>query len=195
MELVVRYLVGRMRQENMISEEDKEWYEYSLQIIIEKIIGFSTILAISVIWNYFLQTVVFLLVFSIIRNYSGGFHFRHFGSCYLFSTGIYLVFLLLFQKYRVEFTSIVMLIVFLIVLGIMCIGAVNNPAAHWNVKEQCEKNSSIRIVAVIIYCSIVGLKIAGIEDSFLWFMVFGICLSFAGLIAGMISNIKKYLEV
>lgn len=190
MELVVRYLVGRMRQENMISEEDKEWYEYSLQIIIEKIIGFSTILAISVIWNYFLQTVVFLLVFSIIRNYSGGFHFRHFGSCYLFSTGIYLVFLLLFQKYRIEFTPIVMLIVLLFVFGVMCIGAVNNPAAHWNAKEQCEKNSSTRIVAVIIYCSLGGLKIAGVEESYLWFMGFGICLSFAGIFVQAIKNIK-----
>lgn len=124
----------------MISEEDEEWYVYSLQIIIEKIIGFSTILAISVIWNYLLQTVAFLLVFSIIRNYSGGFHFRHFSSCYFFSMGIYLVFLLLVQKYRVGFTSIVILVVFLMVLGTVCIGAVNNPSAHWNVKEQCEKN-------------------------------------------------------
>ena len=55
MESVVRYLVRRMQQENMISEEDEEWYVYSLQIIIEKIIGFSTILVISVAWNYFLH--------------------------------------------------------------------------------------------------------------------------------------------
>lgn len=192
MEKIAAFLADKMLDEKMISQEDKDWFVYSLQVVIEKIIGYVSILLLAMMFNCFFQTVLFLLVFSGVRQYSGGFHLKHFWSCYLLSTVPYFIFLLLFQRYKGEFTSIAMLLVLLMVVGILCIGAVDNPAIHWNSREQYEKSTSTRIVAVIIYCSLVGLKIAGVEDSYLWFMGFGICLSFTGAFVQVIKNIKGY---
>lgn len=191
MEKIATFLANKMLDEKMISQEDKDWFIYSLQVVIEKIIGYVSILLLAMMFNCFFQTVLFLLVFSGVRQYSGGFHLKHFWSCYLLSIGLYVIFVLIFQKYRFEFSLIEMLIVFFIVLGIFCIGAVNNQEVHWSNKEQSEKSALTKLMAVLAFFSIIGLKIAGVEDSYLWFMGFGICLSFAGIFVQAIKNIKN----
>ncbi len=191
----IEYLVNRMLQANIISREDKEWYVYSIQIIFEKIISVSSILFLAIIFGYFFQTVGFLLVFSGIRRYAGGFHLKHFGSCYLFSVGTYLFFVLAIQRFQTEFTIIQMIIIFIIVLFMLCIGAVNNQEFRWSIKEEIEKSVLTRYSILIIYCVFVGLKLSGIDDSYLWFMGFGLSLSFCGLILQKINIFKNKTRV
>lgn len=189
MEIVVERLVDKMLQEKMISTEDKKWYIYSLQLIIEKIVSYSTILLLAMIFGFFFQTIGFLLVFSVIRKYSGGFHFKHFWSCYLFSIGTYLAFVLVYQNYQFEFSIIPMIISSLACLGIFGIGAVNNRVYHWSMKEEREKCSLTRYSILVIYVVLAGLMLSGIDESYLWFMGWGLILS-------LISQILvKFIEI
>lgn len=188
MEIVIERLVGKMLQEKMISIEDKKWYIYSLQLIIEKLISFSTILLLALMFGYFFQTVGFLLVFSVIRKYSGGFHFNHFWSCYLFSIGTYLAFVLVYQNYQFKFSIVPMIISSLICLGIFCIGAVNNRVYHWSMKEESEKCSLTRYSILVIYIVLAGLMLSGIDESYLWFMTCGL---FEALVSVILVKICK----
>lgn len=175
----------------MISHDDKDWYIYSLQIIIEKIIGFSIILLVAVLFECFFQTVGFLLVLSGIRKYCGGFHFKHFWSCFLFSMGSHLFFVLLYQTFRMDFTGISMLAIGVICLGIFIIGSVNNEGIHWDNKELLKNASLTRISILIIYGVMLGLMLAGIDASYLWFMSWGVYLSFCSLLAEKIISLKN----
>ena len=55
MEVVARQFVDKMLVEDMISEDDQEWYVYSLQLIIEKLFSVLSLLLISIIMGYFFQ--------------------------------------------------------------------------------------------------------------------------------------------
>lgn len=193
MKIIVERLVDKMLYENMISQEDKEWYIYSLQIVIEKTIGLSTILLLGVLFDYLFQTIGFWLVFSGIRKYSGGFHLKHFWSCYLFSVGTYLIFVQVYQKFVFEITSTQMILVTIVCLGIYSIGAVNNQEIHWNKKECLENTSLTRISVLIIYVGMLGLILTGTDASYLWFMSWGLFLVFVSLLLEkLVEKLKLY---
>ena len=191
MQIIAERLAAKMLEENMISADDKDWYIYSLQIVTEKIIGYSIILLAAVLFDCFFQTVGFLLVLSGIRKYCGGFHFKHFWSCFLFSVGSHLIFVLLYQRFRMDFTGISMLVTGVMCLGIFCIGAVNNQGIHWNQQELLVNTSLTRISILTIYGVMLGLMLAGIDASYLWFMGWGVCLSFCSLLAEKMMSLRN----
>lgn len=191
MEVIANHLVNKMVQEHMISDDEEEWFLYSVQMILEKIVGYFSILVLGVIFKNFFQTVAFIIVFSGVRKYSGGFHFKKSWICYLFSIGVYFVFILGIRNMMLEFTLVPMLLLTFTCLGIYFIGAENNEELHWDRKEYLNNVILTRISITIIFGTIVGLKAADINDSYLWFMFFGVFLSFVGLFLQKIKNIRN----
>lgn len=191
MEIIVKHIVNKMLCENMISEEETEWFLYSVQIVIEKVLGYASILLLSVLFDCFFQTIGFILVFSGIRKYSGGFHMKKSWTCYVFSIGVYIMFVAGIRKILPEFTVVSMLVLLLICLGIYVIGAVNCQEIHWTYREYINNAVHTRISIVVIYGVICGLKVAGVKDSYLWFMTFGVFLSFGGLVVQKIKTCNK----
>ena len=61
-----------------IKECDKEIYSYHIQILLEKIIGFSVIFLISFWIKKVGQPILFVFYFSCIRKRAGGFHANSF---------------------------------------------------------------------------------------------------------------------
>lgn len=191
MQIIAERLATKLLEEDMISIDDKEWYIYSLQIIFEKFIGYSTIIMVALLFNCFFQTIGFLLVLSGIRKHCGGFHCKDFWSCFLLSVGSYLIFVLLYQKFRMDFTGFSMLVIGALCLGIFLIGSVNNEGIHWNQQELSENTSLTRISILIIYGVMLGLMLAGIDASYLWFMGWGVCLSFCSLLAEKMMSLRN----
>ena len=69
------------------SEEDADIYAYACEAIISSIISMSLALAIAIILNRPLEGIVFTIVFTTLRRYTGGFHAQsHLGCILTYST-------------------------------------------------------------------------------------------------------------
>ena len=85
MEQLSIYISDRMAIRGIISEEDKPYYCYSVQTLLEKTIGLSLILAISLYFHILLQIAAFLVVFTAIRRLSDGYHCKTAYGCLIAS--------------------------------------------------------------------------------------------------------------
>lgn len=191
MEKISKLLAEKMLFEKMICEDEKEWFTYALQIVIEKFIGYATIIVFAIHFDCFFQTVGFIFVFSGVRKYSGGVHLKNFWSCYLLSVGTYFVWVIIWYLINPQFTIYVLLLVCMLCLCIFIIGAENSELFNWKTQECSEKRNLTRLNVLILLTLICVLYFLGIDDSYLWFMGIGIFQAALGLILSKYKYSKE----
>ena len=85
MEYLSLCIANRMCITNVISEDDKEFYAYSVQLLLEKSIGIAFILLFAIASRKLIEISVFLIVFSLIRIHSDGIHCKSSLGCFVSS--------------------------------------------------------------------------------------------------------------
>lgn len=75
-------LTNLLCKENIITENDREIYEYGFQITMANIFNFIIVILIGLIFSSIIQALIFYSVFISIRIYSGGFHAKSYGKCF-----------------------------------------------------------------------------------------------------------------
>lgn len=191
MDKVASKIVDSMLSEHIITNEERSLYIYSLQMIMEKLIGYAAIFILAIVFNLFLPTAMFMIFFGTIRKYSGGFHMSSFFSCFILSVSMYISICKVLYP-RLPIFSIKSLF-FLIVASIfiLIIGAINNPNIHWDTKELEETAALTRIVTIIETGVIICMFILGCNSIYLWFMSLGVLL--AALLL-MIEKVKVLVK-
>lgn len=86
-----------------INIDDREFYTYGLELLLSKTIFCSIILIFALITNTLLISAMFLFMYMLIRQYSGGFHCKTSEMCFLVSILLYLLMLFLV---RIDFNQI-----------------------------------------------------------------------------------------
>ena len=81
-EYIANMLTKNMYMDGLIKESEESIYSYSIQLIVEKIIGFSAIYMIALFQGYFFETVLFTISLSNLRKCTGGYHANSFRSCW-----------------------------------------------------------------------------------------------------------------
>ncbi|MGN0607176.1 MAG: accessory gene regulator B family protein [Oscillospiraceae bacterium] len=78
-ELILRYLLkcGVIND----SDDDKEYYQYGIEITISSLLNVILIIGIGIIFRSMFESVVFLAFFMIIRQFTGGFHADTYFKC------------------------------------------------------------------------------------------------------------------
>lgn len=191
MDKVASKIVDSMLTEQMITNEDRSIYIYSLQMIMEKVIGYVAIFILAIVFNLFLPTVMFILFFGTIRKYSGGFHLSNFSNCFIMSVGVYIIMCKLVYPMLPMYS--ISSLIFAIVAGVLVvfIGAINNPNIHWNTTEFEETTALTRYVALIETGVIICMFILGCNSIYLWFMSLGVVLAALLLV---IEKVKKLVK-
>jgi len=69
-----RIIADFLIRQKIVSEEQREIYEYGLELSISSVIGIIIVLAIGFISGKFWESVVFYIVFCFTRLFTGGFH-------------------------------------------------------------------------------------------------------------------------
>ena len=70
MEQLSVYLSERMVVHGIISEESKPNYIYSIQLLLEKVVGITLMLVAALCFHIFIPVAAFLLIFIAIRKSS-----------------------------------------------------------------------------------------------------------------------------
>lgn len=191
-EWVADKLTNRLIEYQLIDTTKREIYHYTIQVQVEKIIGMSAILILGLIFQFFFQTVLFLIFFFCIRKRSGGFHMNSFTGCFLGTIGVYVLYVVILYPVLLCFPVVNYVALILGLSVILLIGAVNHPNMEWNEMEYRMSKRYARIIAVLETICIGILICLSADFSYIFFMSYGVILSAALLALGKV--IKQEVE-
>lgn len=168
-------VVTQMTEEKIIIEKYKDYYVYSLILLLEGFITVGTIILLSMLFKNFIQTILFLVFFLSLRKRTGGYHLKKFYQCYLCTVFSYL-FILSFSNTLAKYPTILMLMLFLSIGFIEIIGTVNHPNIHMNTYELMESKRSARILVLIEGSIIFCFLLLGVDMLYISYQVIALVL-------------------
>lgn len=122
-------------------------YAYGLEILISTTIGFVFILILSALFDGFISGIIFILIFSPLRMFSGGYHARTYRGCFMISIFSFLT--LLFLSKATCNTVILLPLIFIFIIA-CCYIAIKKPIINKNQKISIAKQKRNKIIARII---------------------------------------------
>lgn len=117
--LQVVKLVDMFIEKEICKNEDKEIIVYGLTFGIELAFNIITTIILGFIFDLITASLVFLISFSFIRTYSGGYHCRNTINCYFFSSMVVILVLFIAKFTPVEHILIISIIILLISIPII----------------------------------------------------------------------------
>lgn len=148
---------------NMVKE--KEIIVYGLKSAITQ--GLSTLIVavLGYIFGLLWESIVFLVSFSSIRMYAGGYHCQKAIHCYIISSGIMIFVLTIIRitsaLYILPISLLILLVSIPIILKLAPVGATNKPLDE--LEKQYYRKITIRNL-VIVCCIIFILLVAGLNN-------------------------------
>lgn len=131
---------------NIISDDDLEAYSYGIELFLFKGTFFLIVLIISLFTNTFISSAIFIVSYTLIREYSGGYHCKTAEMCLFVSIFIYLVLLMLCKFGLPQIENALFILSLLSIVPIIIFSPVENINKPLTESEK----KKFRIAAVII---------------------------------------------
>ena len=129
--------IDQMQKKNWLLEEDREYYQYAMEVRLEEILTIAT-------------------VFFVI---TGGFHMKTFEACYMATVGTFVA-VIFVAKYVHTYSKIGFICTCIASVYVVVIGTVNNPDIDMNNSELSVSKKCARIVLTVeLLIVIVGMRI------------------------------------
>lgn len=86
MKRISSFLTGYVIRKGLVSEEDREVYEYGFTVTLE--VGIFAVLCIIImgVLHMYLEGILFFVIFAPLRSYAGGLHLQKYYACLTLST-------------------------------------------------------------------------------------------------------------
>lgn len=110
----------------IIPEEYYEVYVYGNELLLSFVFSTSIILVIGLLIDRFIQTLLFLLIFILVRRYTGGYHANTYFKCKLATVTTYLSVLALSEYTSIKKIHFLVLLVAGLAI-IISMGPIENP--------------------------------------------------------------------
>lgn len=178
----------------ILEEKDRRLYEYAYGVLLGRVVIYLIIVILGIITGNWMEMIVFLLPFTVLRQYAGGIHLEKAGGCMAVSG----ILVLLCSLYLASAPAVIwqMRIIWFVAVGVIFIMApVDASSKKLDAKEKKVYGMRARVI-LVIECAIAGV-FSVIEYSLIvnGIMVAHIVLA-SGLILGWIKNFfDKELDV
>lgn len=145
----------------IIPDDLKEVYVYGFELLFSFLTNTIIILTLGIILNQIICTISFLIVFILVRRFTGGFHAQTYLHCKFFTVGTYLLVLLFSITLNVKpFLFIILGIIAMLV--IIKWGPVENPNKPLT-SQDMKKHQIISIILIetllIINCFLTMISV------------------------------------
>ena len=178
---------------NSIDNEDSEICSYGLEVLISSLINLVIILLIGVILGKLMQTVVFIVCYCSIRQFSGGYHASSHGKCIFTFLCMYIVTVLIVGNiYSTYLKPVVLLIGILSWISIFILVPVehiNNPLSDL---EKIKNRKNARVIATLV---LVGILLGLSLDSVYEYVIYSVLAIFWVNIMFILQIVKNKGEV
>lgn len=158
MECLVRVLTDRLILRGIISENERPIYQYGLEVFLEMILAYLSILILALIFGNIFETVVFLFVFMLLRTYTGGFHASTRFRCYVLSLcmyGCFSIILFVFPENWISDVAMGNALITFVTVSVL------SPIVHENRHVEVQERRYYRKVSIIMCMLFVVLIVAG----------------------------------
>ena len=69
---IAGFIASMLQKSKVIEEDDSIFYQYGFEILIDTVLQTILLLIIGILLGKPMETLVFLIIFTLIRRYSGG---------------------------------------------------------------------------------------------------------------------------
>ena len=178
----------------ILKEKDRRLYEYAYGVLLGRVVIYLIIVILGIITGNWMEMIVFLLPFTVLRQYAGGIHLEKAGGCMAVSG----ILVLLCSLYLASAPAVIwqMRIIWFVAVGVIFIMApVDASSKKLDAKEKKVYGMRARVI-LVIECAIAGVfSVTGYSLIVKGLMVAHIVLA-SGLILGWIKIFfDKELEV
>lgn len=112
-------LTDRLIAKGNITEEDRELYIYGLFMLLSQIMYFFLSVVFGLLFQCFIESVIFYIAFQFIRRYAGGYHAKTETKCEILSTLSLLVCIAIIKVIKTyDFQT---LLLFVTIISAVCI--------------------------------------------------------------------------
>lgn len=115
---------------NIISSEKTEVYSYGMELFIFKGALYFIVIIISLLTQSFITSLIFVISYTLLRQYSGGYHCKTAGRCLIVSICIYAILILIFKFSFEQLDNILIALSWISIIPIIIfspIESMNNP--------------------------------------------------------------------
>ena len=154
MDKLSRKVIALFCASKIIAEDDRELYEYALNILLTGVLHFLLSLLIGLLLGMIKESLALFGSFFVIRKFAGGFHAAKPWQCYLFSIATNVALLLLI-KVLLKQSDILFYVCLIIPLPfIFLLSPTESPNKPLNTKEK----KVYRLISIIACCVLVALS-------------------------------------
>lgn len=184
-------LTKQLTKKSIITNEEKDLYEYAFFMIISYLLFFFVSLFVGMIFRISLEAALFFVSFSLIRNHAGGMHAASETKCTVITT-ISIIFCIIVLKLMIYY-SLYELSIVLMFIAILCfcfIKPVDNSNKKLNEVERTNQHK--KVIIILISCLILFFATFIIKKQSIAFSLsVSMFLAAILLVAGKIQNSKK----
>ncbi|MCM1285695.1 MAG: accessory gene regulator B family protein [Acetobacter sp.] len=179
----------------IIKSEDREIYNYCFETTIVTLISYISLFVLSIIFNEFICSTIFLITFAILRKICGGYHADNYIKCTIMSLASYLFMILIIKKFSIIFSNIILIsIIGLIIIFLL------SPMQDKNKPFTEKQNKRFKIIskslAAILIILFMTLRLCNSQNFFINKYCFSFCygidlVAFSLLISKIERSIKN----
>jgi Membrane protein putatively involved in post-translational modification of the autoinducing quorum-sensing peptide len=82
---IIGKIADALYKGGLITQNDLEIYRFGIEAALIKLIHYSTIILIGILFGMVIETVIFIIAYSALREYAGGYHATNSIRCYCIS--------------------------------------------------------------------------------------------------------------
>lgn len=184
-ERILKYLLTCQVIEDTV--EYKEYYQYGIEITVSSMLNIILIMCMGILTKSVIESVIFLICFILLRQFTGGFHAGTYLKCNISFCIVFLLVLLLYYttaKYNCISLSI------LITLACVCVFLATCPIEHVNKPIPDSKKKFHKIMAAVLgsFYGVIGTLLTAFSNMYGSLILYTLLLVTVLIIAAKIEK-------
>lgn len=149
-ERISRNLTNIMVEEKIIEDTKKEIFTYCFEYIFEQVIYTTIFLLLGLLFNRFIVTLLFLLMFYSLRSLGGGIHAPSERTCTIISFCIYFFVITITPVISYKYTTLWLVLFLLSVLVMIALAPVQSPNKPLSSERKLHLKQKCVVCCIII---------------------------------------------
>jgi len=149
-EIFLNYSLNLLKNEYSYSGDELDRVKYGLEIIYISITKISVILIVSLLFDFFIETLLFTIFITPIRTFAYGLHAKKGWHCYIFSILTFIIFPYLFINLNINAIQKILISLFVIVSMVLYSPADTHKRPIINVNQR-KRLKLLSLIVCMIY--------------------------------------------
>lgn len=180
---ITDYLIAK----GVSKSNERDYYIYGCEMLLLKLVNVGTLLCIAVAMDKPVEGIILLLIFMMLRKYTGGFHLVSTLGCYIYTALVYGTSLYVCTEYRFR-KGICLVIVLISYVVIASYAPIDNPNLNLTVGEVKAMKRQLRKILLVLLVVFVILIFCGEDIIYMSPMVMGIGLDALFMVVAIIQR-------